>query len=104
MRYIKQFETFKELYKINPDKDVVIRDEYVDSIDFITKSFWSTKDLPDKAERIKKFTGRIGKMKYCKDDFFAIIDYGDDRFQLPSYTLINKDQYDYEKAIKSYNL
>lgn len=105
MKYIKIYEKFREIYKIDPNKEVIIRDKYLPEVPNIGKSNFSDKDLPNKDERIEKFRGRAGKMKYNNDDFFARLDFGDEVFNdIPVHMLINKDQYELEKNMKKYNL
>lgn len=107
MKHIKTYETiFREIYKIDPNKEVVIRDKDLSKVRNIGKSsFWTNKDLPDKDKRIEKFRGRAGKMTYNDDDFFAKVDFGDEVFNnIPVHMLIHKDQYELEKNMKKYNL
>lgn len=103
MKYLKIYENFKELYDVDPNEEVVIKDEYLRRLDDITK-VWG-KNRTDKEERIKLFKGRPAKMKYNNDDFFTTLYFNDETFQsVPAYMLINKDKYEMEKSIKKYNL
>lgn len=105
MKYIKIYENWKEFYKIDPNKEVVILDEYLPKVTNIGKSAFSDKDLPDKDERIEKFRGRAGKMTYNhNDDFFSKVDFGDEVFNIPVYMLAHKDKYEVDKNIKKFNL
>jgi hypothetical protein len=106
MKHIKAYENFREIYKINPNKEVVILDEYLSKVANIGKSAFSDKDLPDKDQRIEEFRGRAGKMTYnYGDDFFARLDFGDEVFNnIPVYMLAHKDKYEVDKNIKKFNL
>jgi len=90
MKQIKTFEKFKEVYQIDPDKEVVIKDEYTDKIN---------------KEKNGSFKGKAGHMEYSKDDdFFSIIRFDNTTFQIPTYMLIHKDKYDINKAVGKFNL
>lgn len=102
---IKIFENFKEIYHVDPTQEVVIKDEYIGSCDFINKKLFIDEYRDDYLERRKEFTGKVATMEYEKDDFFSIITFKDGkRFKIPSHMLINKEEYDLLNAMKKYNL
>ena len=102
------FENFKDIYKIDTDKEVVIKAEYLDKVEFINKNRWSgaNLDLADRYERQKKYKGKVCKMKYnYRDDFFCEITFDDGETRtIPVYMLIHKDEYDLLNNMKKYNL
>lgn len=100
MKYIKTYENFKEMYKIDPNKEVVIRDENLYRISNRTK-FKFNSDI----DRINRFKGRVAKMTYNQDDFFTTLYFDDETFRdVPAYTLINKEEYELNNSTIKYNL
>lgn len=99
------FEKYKEIFHLDSTKEVVIKDEFISKLGFINKRSFSERLRDDYLKRRKEFTGKVGTMEYEKDDFFAIITFKDGlKFQVASYMLINKDEYDLLNATKKYNL
>lgn len=102
---ITLFENFKEIYHVDPTKEVVIKDEWINQCDFINNKRFTDGLRGDYLERRKEFTGKVATMEYDKDDFFSNITFKDgQKFKIPSYMLINKEEYDLLNAMKKYNL
>jgi hypothetical protein len=120
MRYIKTYERYLEIYDLDPNEEVVIKDEELDKVDFINKNFWNKKKFSEKLRKLRQdaFKGVAGKMKSEQDidfdDFFAEVTFNvnltDDenvppsvqtvKIKIPAWQLINKIKYDANK----YNL
>jgi len=90
---IKTYEKFKEIYKLNTEEPVVIRDEYLDKVDSLKY-----------VDNVNDYKGKPGKMEYQSDDFFSYLEFDDRTVYLPSYMLINQKEYETNKAVKKYNL
>ena len=88
MKHLKTYEGFRDIYKINPDKPVVIEDKYLSKIDSIDKSY----------------KGKPGKMEYHNDEFFCYLIFDDKTITIPTYMLIHQDEYEINKSANKYNL
>jgi len=87
-KFNKTHEKFKEIYNVDPNKDVIINDQYINGEDINGKG-------------LKKFKGKLAKMEYNKNDFFATVYFeGETLYNFPVYKLINKETYLIKRIVR----
>lgn len=108
MKYIKQYENFKEIYNINPGDGVMIKEEYLSKIlEYWSRPYNFNYDYTQDELRLdylpKLFKDKIGTfVNYNQDDFFGnvkfiINDQEHNFMNIPVYMLISEYSYNANK-------